>query len=403
MKLLHVIGSMNPHTGGPCQTIRNFAPWFIEQGNTLDVVCLDDPNSDYLAGETFPIHAVGRGRGPWNYNPALLPWLHQHLPAYEVAILNGLWQFQGYALWKAAMRLKAPPFYIFPHGMLDPWFQKMSVRPFKSLRNWIFWKLIQHRIVHQAAGLLFTCEEERRLARHSFRPYAPQQESVVGLGLPEAPEYNARMKLAFDEKCPEAKGKNHLLFIGRIHPKKGIDLLIKGYAALCRSAGRTPVPHLVVAGPDSETAYGRKMRKLASEICPPGAVSWPGMLTVDAKWGALYNCEASVLPSNQENFGIAVVETLCCGRPVLISDQVNIWREIKESGAALVQSNSVAGTTQLFLDWSTLAPADKSNMAAQAKPCFQRYFSIESATRNLLSAITSGGAAKTLERNNYHD
>jgi glycosyltransferase involved in cell wall biosynthesis len=387
MKLLHVIGSMNPHTGGPCQTIRNFAPWFVGQGNKLEVVCLDDPNSDYLAGDAFHIQALGQGRGSWNYHPALLPWLKNNLSRFDAVILNGLWQYQGYALWQAAKNSKSPPYYIFPHGMLDPWFQKISVRPVKALRNWIFWKTIQHRIVHQAAGLLFTCEEERRLARFPFRPYSPKQEAVVGLGLPEAPEYHARMKAAFAEKCPGLGGKKYFLFLGRIHPKKGVDLLIKAYAALCRPGGNSPVPNLVIAGPGLETSYGQKMQKLASEICPPNSFFFPGMLAGDAKWGALYNCAASVLPSHQENFGIAVVETLACGRPVLISDQVNIWREIKEAGAALVQKNSVEGTSKLFLDWMNLSPDARLKMATQARLCFQNYFSVESATRKLLAVI----------------
>jgi glycosyltransferase involved in cell wall biosynthesis len=130
------------------------------------------------------------------------------------------------------------------------------------------------------------------------------------------------------------------------------------------------------------------MQKLASELCPAGSVFWPGMLAGDAKWGALYHCEASILPSHQENFGISVVETLACGRPVLISDQVNIWREIKQAGAALVQSDSVAGTSQLLADWNVLTPAAKSTMAAQARPCFQNFFSIDSATQKLMATIT---------------
>lgn len=390
MKLLHVIGSMDPHTGGPCQTIRNFAPWFIESCNTLEVVCLDDPNSDYLAAETFRVHALGRGRGSWNYHPALLPWLNENLPRFDAVILNGLWQYQGYALWQAAKKSpKSPPYYIFPHGMLDPWFQKLSVRPLKTLRNWIFWKVIQHRIVHQAAGLLFTCEEERRLARLPFRPYSPKQEAVVGLGLPEPPAYHARMKAVFAEKCSGLAGKKYFLFLGRIHPKKGVDLLIKAYSALRAATPNAPAPVLVIAGPGVETSYGQNMQKLASDICPPGSVYWPGMLAGDAKWGALYNCEAFVLPSHQENFGIAVVETLACGRPVMISDQVNIWREIKECGAALVGKNSVAGTTKLFLDWINLSSEAKSNMAAHSKSCFQKYFSIESAARKLVVALAS--------------
>jgi glycosyltransferase involved in cell wall biosynthesis len=393
MKLLHVIGSMNPRTGGPCQTIRNFAPWFVEQGNTVEVVCLDDPQSDFLSRETFPIHALGQGRGSWNYHPALPPWLSKHLPNYDAVILNGLWQFQGYALWKAAKRPASIAYHIFPHGMLDPWFQRLSVRPGKALRNWIFWKLSEQRVVNQAAGLLFTCEEERRLAREPFRPYSPKQEAVVGLGLPEPPDYDARMKTAFAEKCPGIGANKYFLFLGRIHTKKGVDFLIKAYSDICRQprGSRDPqVPNLVIAGPGLETPYGQQMQKLAAEICPKNSVFWPGMLTGDAKWGALYNCEVSVLPSNQENFGISVVETLACGRPVLISDQVNIWREIQQAGAAFVQKNSAAGTTQLLLDWLDLSPNAASNMALQTKACFQTHFSVKSATHKLMAALTSG-------------
>jgi glycosyltransferase involved in cell wall biosynthesis len=72
------------------------------------------------------------------------------------------------------------------------------------------------------------------------------------------------------------------------------------------------------------------MLKLAADLCPSGTVFWPGMLSGDAKWGALYHATEFVLPSHQENVGIAVVESEACGMPMLISDQINIWREIKE-------------------------------------------------------------------------
>lgn len=121
----------------------------------------------------------------------------------------------------------------------------------------------------------------------------------------------------------------------------------------------------------------------------PGSVFWPGMLLGDQKWGALYNCEASVLPSHQENFGIAVVESLACSRPVLISNQVNIWREIKESGAALVEEDSVEGTLKMFTDWLNLSTDARSIMAARAKSCSQDFFSIESVAGKLLAALTA--------------
>ena len=247
--------------------------------------------------------------------------------------------------------------------------------------------MIEHRVIQTAAGLLFTCEEERRLARLPFRPYGPRREMVVGLGLPEPPDYNARMKAVFLEKCPAAQERKYILFLGRIHPKKGVDLLIKAYSSLCSSSDKVLLPILVIAGPGMEGAYAQNMKRLASTMCPINSVLWPGMLTGDAKWGALYNCEASILPSHQENFGIAVVETLACGRPVLISDQVNIWREIKEDGAALVGKPSVEGTAQLILGWIGLSAQIRSQMAAQAKSSFQRHFNIENSTLKLMEAL----------------
>jgi glycosyltransferase involved in cell wall biosynthesis len=392
MKFLHVVGSMNPTGGGPAQGIRNLANHMLEYGNTVEAVCLDETDSDYLSQVSFPIHTLGLGRAPWNYNPALLPWLNKNLPRFDAVIMNGLWQYQSYAVSTAAQVPGRPAYYIFPHGMLDPWFQRAPERRVKAIRNWLYWKIIEHRVLANAAAVFFTCNEEMRLARRSFRPYNPKREISVGYGVTPPPKYHIGMGKAFTEKCPGIKEKPYLLFLSRIHSKKGIDLLLESYSTICRAdsgLSRSSMPHLVIAGPGLETAYGQKMQKMAVDLCPPNSVFWPGMLTGDAKWGALYNCEAFILPSHQENFGIAPVETLACGRPVLISDQVNIWREIKEDGAALVQKDTSEGTRQLLLDWIGLSAEAKTNMAAQAEACFERHFSIDYVTRKLLAAIVT--------------
>lgn len=389
MKLLHVIGSMNPDTGGPCQMIRNFAPWFTAQGHTLEVVCLNDPDADYLKREPFRIHAVGQGRGGWNHSPGLTPWFEKHLVEFDAVILNGLWQFQGYALWRATKKIpQAPPYYLFPHGMLDPWFQKLSVRPMKAARNWIFWKTIQHRIIRDAAGMLFTCEEERRLAQLPFSPYQPKREDVVGLGVPEPPEFHPRMTAAFLEKCPGVRGEKYFLFLGRINVKKGVDLLLKGYAAVCKKgADGKPIPKLVIAGPDLDSAYGREMQQLAAEICPRDSVFWPGMISGDAKWGALFGCETFALTSHQENFGIAVVEALACGKPVLISDKINIWREIIDDNAGLVGDDTGAGAETIFEHWTKLSADKRNAMQQSARASFENRFGVAPATRRLLEVV----------------
>jgi glycosyltransferase involved in cell wall biosynthesis len=386
MKILQVIGSMDPKAGGPCQVVRDLAAQAAHDGATMEVVCLDDPQSEYLKRETVSVHALGKSRGAWGYHAALRPWLESNVRRFDAVILNGLWQYHGYTVWKVAKASNAPPYYLFPHGMLDPWFQRVASRRLKAARNWIYWKLVEQHIIHSASAVLFTSAEELRLAHGTFSPYRPKREVNVSLGIVQPPEYREEMRSAFEAKCPAIKAKTYLLFLGRIHPKKGVHILIEAYAALCKSAAGAQ-PLLVIAGPDAEGPYGAELQKLARETCPSGSVLWPGMLTGDAKWGAFYRCDAFVLPSSQENFGIAVVETLACGRPVLISDQINIWREIKDDGAGLVEPNTVEGTTRLLLQWQNASTESKLNMAVRAKPCFQRNFSIERTCANLLSVM----------------
>jgi glycosyltransferase involved in cell wall biosynthesis len=401
---LHIIGSMDPRSGGPCQGVRSLALSSREQGHSVEVVCLDDPAADYLANEKLTIHALGKGRWAWSYHPALRPWLEANLPRFEAVILNGLWLYPGYLLCQLAQRPNMPPYFVFAHGMLDPWFQRAPERRWKAIRNFFYWKLIEQHVIRRATAMFFTCAEELRLARETFRPYQPQREINVGYGAAQPPEFNERMVDAFAQACPGLNGRPYFIFLGRIHPKKGVDLLIQAYATVygngkvpaSRSSvgGQAATPALVIAGPGLETEYGRQMQRLAAELCPSAAdprsvpaVFWPGMLTGDAKWGALYRARAFVLPSHQENFGIAVVEALACVTPVLISNQINIWREIEADRAGLVADDTVAGTQHLFLQWERFSPDEKEAMTRAAKESYMNRFGVAGVARNLLATM----------------
>jgi glycosyltransferase involved in cell wall biosynthesis len=380
---------MNPRAGGPCQGIRNLAPRVCERNHDVEVVCLDDPNSTYLADETIPIHALGKGIGAWCYHAALRPWLEKNLRSFDAVILNGLWQYPGFRLSRLAGRSDTPPYFVFPHGMLDPWFQRARERRLKAMRNWLYWKLIEHEVIHRAEALLFTCAEEMRLARGTFRPYLPHRQINVGYGVSEPPDRTQAMQVAFEQKCPGLKNRPYLLFLGRIHAKKGVDILIQAYAAVYGSKldSRNPAPCLVIAGPGMESTFGRQMFELAARTCPAGSVLWPGMLAGDAKWGALYGAEAFALFSHQENFGIAVAEALSCETPVLISNQINIWREIEEDQAGFVGDDTVASAKQMLGRWASLSPEDRSKMQQAARFSYENRFGIGHAALNLLSVL----------------
>ncbi|MEO6731466.1 MAG: glycosyltransferase [Ferruginibacter sp.] len=376
---------MHPDSGGTSQGIRNIIPELEKLGLHNEVVCLDDPSNQSNVKDPFLIIALGPAKGPWQYNAKLIPWLVDNLDRFDIIIINALWLYHGYAFRKALNQykklhedqknLKCPKFFVMPHGMLDPYFQKDSERKIKAIRNWIYWKLIESKLVNSADGVLFTCQSELQLAREPFRPYNPKREINIGYGTELPPSYHEDMKAAFLEKCPQVKDQPFILFLSRIHEKKGVDLLIEAYSTLLNEPGA--FPKLIIAGPGLDSEYGKKMMKLVSvSKTLKDTVFFPGMLAGQAKWGAFYLCEAFILPSHQENFGIAVVEALACGKPVLISNQVNIWHEIVENNAGMVEEDTVSGVEKLLRRWHHLPLDEKKAIKERAYSCFLNNFSI---------------------------
>jgi glycosyltransferase involved in cell wall biosynthesis len=403
MKLLRVIVSMDPFDGGPCQGIRNSIPALQKLGVENEVVSLDDPNATFIKNATFPIYALGRGRGPWSYHPQLYSWLLENFCNYDAIIIHGLWLYYSYAVSSAMKRYKViwdnghsriPKLFVMPHGMLDPYFQKAPDRKLKAIRNYFYWKLIERNVINNSDGVLFTCEEELQLAKEPFKPYNPKREINVGYGIESPPRIEEINMEAFFKKCPEVKNRKFLLFMSRIHPKKGLDLLLNAYLKKleeCQQKYPTSdedLPILVVAGPGMEKEYGKELRSIVSKN-PKGLenVVFPGMLSGHEKWGALYTCAAFLLPSHQENFGIAVVEALACGKPVLISNQVNIWREIEYGGGGFIENDSLEGVERLLDKWFATSEKKKVEMGENAYKIFQDHFSIEPAAKKLKQVI----------------
>lgn len=398
MKVLRIIAHMDPSTGGPCQGIRNTIPEMRKHGIFNEVVSLDDPTAEFLGKDDFPIHALGPAKGPWAYSGQLLPWLADNLHRFDAVIAHGLWLYPSYAARKALRKFKkdqyksdnkAPEFYIMPHGMLDPYFQRAKGRKLKAIRNRIYWKLIESKVITEANAVLFTCEEELLLARKAFRPYKPKAEINIGYGIQQPPPFIPEMQEEFQKTCPKVNDKKFILYISRIHEKKGVDNLINAYAELIKNHGNSNIPKLVIAGPGLETEFGKQLLKLVHAKNLNNEVLFPGMLRANAKWGAFYACEAFILPSHQENFGIAVVEALACGKPVLISNKVNIWREIEESGGGIVNDDTNSGTEVLLRTWLDLTENEKKEMTIKALDGYKKHFAISANINKLINALNN--------------
>jgi glycosyltransferase involved in cell wall biosynthesis len=234
--------------------------------------------------------------------------------------------------------------------------------------------------------VLFTSEEERKLARESFSLYTCKEVVLnYGTAAPAIDLESARQD--FFEAFPKLRGQRFFLFLGRLHEKKGCDLLIEAFAALRNSSDASSPMHLVLAGPCADEKYLRHLKQLAAAANIDDSITFTGMLSGSRKWGAFSVAEAFVLPSHQENFGIAVVEALACGTPVLISNQVNIWREIEADRAGYVEQDDLTGTTALLKLWLETPSDVRAAMKENARTCFARRFEIERATDSLLKVL----------------
>jgi len=300
--------------------------------------------------------------------------------------MHGIWTFPGVAL-RFAARRAGRPYGIFVHGALNPWFDRKY--PLKHLKKLLYWP-VQYAVLHDALAVFFTAEFERDLAKTNFRPN--KWNSVVvpfGISDPEEPRRDPAGQIeAFYRRFPELRGRRYLLFLARIHAIKGCDRLLEAFAKIAASV---PDVDLVMAGPDQEGMQAM-LQRMAKQFGIAGRVHWPGLIGDDLKWGALRACDALVLSSHAENFGVAVVESLAVGRPVLISNQVNIWPEIEGDSVGLVDDDTLEGTERLLRRWFDLLPAERDSMAARARPSFLRRYTINRTAvvlNRLFSSVTS--------------
>jgi glycosyltransferase involved in cell wall biosynthesis len=383
-KFLHVIRSANPSGGGPIEVVMRLGLEHQRMGRHVEVVTLDAPDASWIKNFPLPIHPLGPALTKYGYSPRLVPWLRQHAPAFDVVIINGLWQYTSFGTWRA-LRGGSTPYVVFPHGMLDPWFKRRY--PLKHLKKWLYWPWAEYRVLCDASAVLFTSDDERRLARESFWLYRCR-EKVIVYGTAAPPLETPGERERFFAQFPALDGKRFLLFLGRVHEKKGCELLIRSFAKVVRSAAASPQPwHLVFAGPPATEPYRRRLQRLIDAAQLTDRVTWTGMLTGETKWAAFRAADAFVLPSHQENFGVAVVEAMACSLPVLISVKVNIWREILSDGAGMVEPDDQAGTDRLLERWASADSALQSRMRHAAARSFASRFDMRDAAERLTHVL----------------
>ncbi|MFT6842174.1 MAG: glycosyltransferase involved in cell wall biosynthesis [Psychroserpens sp.] len=378
LKVLRIVTSMNPNNGGVVEAINQAALAFTIKKHQMDVLCFDQPLDDWVIKQNkYKIYALGKSRTSYAVNFKYLSWLIKNATNYDVVIVDGLWQFHvigGYVLHFAKI-----PFCVFTHGMLDPYFNENKLKYFKKLPFWFF---IERNVLSLANAALFTCEEEKNLASQSF-PFYKSRPKVTTLGVKRFEGLKSNLTDAFFKRFPFLNSKPFGLFLSRIHPKKGLELLINSISKA------TYIPDdfiFVVAGPYEES-YKKELEQLAVKLNVREKILWTGMLHKEEKWGAYHAADFFILPSHQENFGIVVAEALSTNTPVLITNKVNIWQEIQKEKAGFIEPDTIEGVTSLLESWFLLSTEKKNEMNKSAGTCYKKYYSTEAAVHDLENVL----------------
>jgi glycosyltransferase involved in cell wall biosynthesis len=398
LKILQMVQTLDPSVGGVAPAVLALSRELARRGHKIDIVTLDQPDTvargrdaevrsatprTFASGHAatgdidLTVHALGTGLTSYRYSNKLIPWLRKRGENYDRVIVNGLWQYLSFATWRRYAGTSTP-YYVFPHGMLDSWFKRTY--PLKHLKKWFYWPWADYRVLRDAAAVIFTSEEERLEARKSFWLYRCR-EKVSPLGVEPPSPVSSETKEKFLARYPSLRNGLMLLYLGRLHPKKGCDLLIEAFRKL-KPAGVT----LVLAGPDP-IGWKTELRARVTDADLAARIVLTGMLRGETKQAALACADAFILPSHQENFGMSVAEALAAGLPVLVSNRVNIWREIEADRAGYIESDDLTGTTRLIERWLSTSEQEREVMRTNARACFTQRYQIDRAVDSLLQIL----------------
>ncbi|MEO0838497.1 MAG: glycosyltransferase [Cyanobacteria bacterium J06632_19] len=320
IRVCQVVASINENVGGPAYSVTSLATALSVQNICSHLFTLDyQKHGRQVSTVGINLHCETakkiaiylRGLQPSASNNLL------QLASTELDLIHnhGLWMFPNLYARKAAV-MNQLPLIISPRGMLESWSLKNS-----WYKKWLAWFLYERQNLKSATAFHATSPEEVQ----SIRKLGFKQPIALipnGVSVPSIEEKPSREILI--QRFPELAHKKWLLFLSRIHPKKGIDNLLHVWHSLATAFSDW---HLVIAGPNL-VSYQEKLEPLVKKLNLTNCVTFTGMLSGQYKASALSNADLFVLPTHSENFGIVIAESLAHGVPVITTKGAP-WKDLQ--------------------------------------------------------------------------
>src|SRR5215216_1676968 len=356
MKVLHVIPSVAERSGGPATAIVPMCRALTREGIEVLLVTTDDglaeTNGDVFEYKGVPARIFRSQFGEsFKYSRPLASWLNTNIRKFELAHIHAVFNHSSVAAARSC-REAGVPYVIRPLGTLDPWSMTQ-----KSLRKRLFWQVSGKAMLQRAAAVHYTSEAEKL-----------STEGLLGLNHGKVIALGIETSIAsgkLEEHFPELTRDPYVLVLSRLHPKKGLDVLIDAFESLVQSPEFSHW-RLVLAGDGPNEYVSQLKRKVKAE-----KVLFTGWLEGERKNAVLGRASLLALPSHQENFGLCVMEALSHSVPVLISPNVNLAAEIVSANAgwiAAIDKDALAGKlAEALADHNELAKRGRSGKQLSQK------------------------------------
>lgn len=377
---------LDPQYGGISTTLPRFCKAVAavnRQQISLIGFCHPAEQPATLPGPEVPVSRLPLARMRWSWDTQLRSQLQGLIAAADGVHIHGLWQEHCTRSAAVAQALNRP-YIVSAHGMLERWALQN-----KRWKKEIYSRLIQRPVLRRAHCLHALTQTEAE----DYRRYGMQTPVFV---IPNAVEIPGQADPALIRQLyPELKDKCLVLFLGRIHYKKGLELLCQAWAGICR---RFDDVHLVLAGPDFEGTLPR-ITSLASDLGISDRMTFTGMLRGEQKWSALAAAGLFVLPSYSEGFSIAILEALGMAKPVIVTRQCN-FPEIASRGCGWVIDPDAAQLESSLAEALMTPRRTLAAMGSEGRRLVRERYSWDAVGRQMADAydwVLGGGRPSSFE------
>ena len=380
IKILQIISTLNPRSGGPQAGIIESSNRLSSSNISVDILTSD--NKNYLKDKKIKFKIIKLNIKPRSYNFSfkLIKWINKNKKKYDFFIIHGLWEFNSLL---ARLFIKKN-YYIIPHGQLDPYF---SNNTFKRIKKQIYWNLIEKKNIINSNGILVSGENEKLMLKNTF--VNTTKINIVDIGyanqIQKIKFKKINYKKIFEKKFPDLKNKKFILFIGRIHHKKGCDILLEAIKEIKDLKGYK----FLIAGFSEKLSFYEKkiIQMISSHETLKNNITVSNFLTENIKVASLKFSDATILPSRGENFGVSVSESISISKIPLITSKVGIYEYIKKYKAGLVCDANKNSIYKMIYKYINLNQKQKNLYKKNSLKCFNEIFNIKNKNNKLIKLL----------------